>query len=108
MELFAPPPAAVKQYDSNSQLYFAASPKAMVKLGLGISVLHYGRVGQECRRGALRILRPTERRLLPFGVLSRKSEYRPKILDAFLKVAREWKTWWPLADYVLAEDDAEV
>ncbi len=77
------------------------SIKAMVQLGLGVSVLPYWSVGEDCRSGALRILRPRERRLQTYGVLYRKSEYRPRILDAFLDVARQWDKWWALAPYVV-------
>ncbi len=76
------------------------SIKAMVHLGLGISVLPYWSVADDCRSGALRIIRPRQRRLQTYGVLYRRSEYRPKILDAFLDVARQWEKWWTLAPYV--------
>jgi DNA-binding transcriptional LysR family regulator len=84
------------------------SIKAMVQLGLGIAVLPYWSVGDDCKRGALRILRPQVRQLQPYGVLYRRSEYRPKVLDAFVQVARQWGTWWPLAPYVEKVEDVEA
>jgi DNA-binding transcriptional LysR family regulator len=78
----------------------ADSIKELIRLGLGISFLPYWHVADEARKGALRILRPPVRQFYNYGLLHRRSNYEVGMLSRFLKVAGEWRQWWPLAKYV--------
>jgi DNA-binding transcriptional LysR family regulator len=78
----------------------ADSIKELVRLGLGISFLPYWHVADEARRRTLRILRPPEAQCYNYGLLYRRSAYEAGMLSRFLKVASEWKKWWPLAKHV--------
>lgn len=77
------------------------SIKALVKLGIGITVLPLWSVADEVRRGALQILRPKTRQLCQYGILYRKSGYRPRVLASLIAVAREWPQWWTMARHVM-------
>jgi DNA-binding transcriptional LysR family regulator len=77
------------------------SIKQLVRLGLGAAFLPTWSVGSEARQGSLRVLRPPVRQFYGYGVLQRRSEYRPKVLTALLTVCSEWNEWWPLAEHVL-------
>lgn len=76
------------------------SIKAIVKLGLAVSILPYWSVADDSRKRTLRVIRAPAKQLHAYGVLFRKSAYRPRILDHFLQVARQWQQWWLLAEYV--------
>jgi DNA-binding transcriptional LysR family regulator len=76
------------------------SIKQMVRLGLGMSVLPEWSVVDEQRKRVLAISRLKSRFLHNYGVLSRRSGYRPQALDDLLTVSRKWREWWPLAGHV--------
>jgi DNA-binding transcriptional LysR family regulator len=72
----------------------------LVKLGLGRAVLPYWSVIDDQRKGLLRVSRLRNLYLHNYGVISRRSGYRPKALDNLLTVAKMWREWWPLASHV--------
>ena len=76
------------------------SIKQLVKLGLGITVLPAWSVIEEQLKRRLTITRLKSRFFHNYGVLCRRSGYRPKALDDLLAVARKWRDWWPLASNV--------
>ena len=76
------------------------SIKELVKLGLGIAVLPMWSVGDDARRGTLRVLRPPKRHFNNYGLLYHRSDYCPNVLSDFRAVAHRWPEWWPLARYV--------
>jgi len=76
------------------------SIKEMVKLGFGATLLPRWSVGDEAKRGQLRLLRPPQRSFQNFGLLYRKSEYRPRVLAHLREVAHRWSEWWPHAAWV--------
>ena len=73
------------------------SIKQLVKLGLGMTVLPEWSVIDERRERRLTVIRLKNRSFYNYGVLCRRSGYRPKALDDLLAVARRWRDWWPLA-----------
>jgi len=74
--------------------------RAMVQLGIGISVLPYWMVGEDSAAGRLRVVRLADPDFRLWGVLSRRTEYQSPIVDAFVAVAQQWQHWWSLAPYV--------
>lgn len=72
----------------------------MVKLGLGVAVLPYWSVVDDRRKRLLTVSRLNSERRHNYGILSRRSGYRPQALNNLLAVSRLWREWWPLADYV--------
>jgi DNA-binding transcriptional LysR family regulator len=76
------------------------SIKELVKLGLGITFLPRWSVGDEMRRGALRILPAPKPQFYNYGLLYRKADYYPKGLLSLLEVAHKWNEWWPAAKHV--------
>jgi DNA-binding transcriptional LysR family regulator len=76
------------------------SIKELVMLGLGVSLLPIWVVAEEARRGKLRIVRLPKRRFYRYGVLCRSSAYAGNAVGHFIKVAQQWKRWWPLAQHV--------
>jgi DNA-binding transcriptional LysR family regulator len=73
----------------------------LVKLGLGVSMLPSWSVADEIDAGHMRMLRPNKRQINAYGLITRKASYRPKALVAFAELARKWRSWWPMAKYVL-------
>jgi DNA-binding transcriptional LysR family regulator len=82
----------------------ADSIKELVRLGLGLSFLALWSVASEESRGTLRIVRPLRPQVYDFGLLYRKSQYEANMLSSLLKVAAQWRQWWPHAKYVLPPD----
>jgi DNA-binding transcriptional LysR family regulator len=78
------------------------SIKELVKLGLGITFLPLWSVADEKRAGTLRLLRLPRPQFHNYGLLYRKTDYRPKVLSCLLQVAHAWSEWWPLATHVSA------
>jgi DNA-binding transcriptional LysR family regulator len=73
------------------------SIKEMVRLGFGITLLPLWSVGDEAKRGGLRVLRPRRKQLYSYGLLYRSVEYRPRVLTHLQEVAHQWQEWWPHA-----------
>jgi DNA-binding transcriptional LysR family regulator len=73
------------------------SIKQLVKLGLGMTVLPEWSVVDEQRKRLLTTARLKNRCFHNYGVLCRRSGYRPKALDDLLAIARKWRDWWPMA-----------
>lgn len=76
------------------------SIKELVRLGVGISILPVWSVADDARRGNLRTLAIRAPRHYNYGILWRSEGYQPKALNAFVKTARRWREWWPLARWV--------
>lgn len=76
------------------------SIKKLVSLGLGISVLPEWSVVDEQRKRLLVVSRLKNRYLHNYGVVFRRSGYRPQALDDLLTISRKWREWWPLAGHV--------
>lgn len=74
--------------------------RQLVKLGLGMAVLPYWSVVEDRRSRHLAVSRLRGGHLYNYGVLSRRSGYRPKALNDLLTVSRRWREWWPLAGEV--------
>lgn len=90
-------PKAVMQNDQ------ADSIKALVRLGLGISLLPLWSVSDDVRRGSLRTVRLANRRLFATtGLIYRQTSHLPRAVQALLTVAHQWPSWLPLAGDVLA------
>lgn len=76
------------------------SIKRLIQLRLGVSVLPEWSVDDERRKRVLAVSRLKNRYLHNYGLLTRRSGYRPQALDDLLAVSREWRKWWPLAGSV--------
>lgn len=86
----------------------ADSIKEMVRLGLGISFLPYWHVAEEARKKTLRILRTPAPPRYNYGLFYRRSEYEAGMLARFIRVAEDWRQWWPLSEYVAPAFEAEA
>jgi DNA-binding transcriptional LysR family regulator len=73
------------------------SIRQLVKLGLGMTVLPDWSVREDKRKRRLSITRLKHGSHHNYGVLCRRTGYRASTVDDILKVARDWKVWWPLA-----------
>ena len=76
------------------------SIKELVRLGLGITVLPVWSVADDVRRGTLCSRSVRDAHQYNYGILWRGTGYQPRVLTAFMAVARQWREWWPLARYV--------
>jgi DNA-binding transcriptional LysR family regulator len=74
--------------------------RQLVKLGLGMAVLPYWSIVADKRKRLLTVSHLKNRPLCNYGVLFRRSGYRPKSLSDLLAVARMWREWWPLSGSV--------
>ena len=79
-------PRVIMRFDN------AEAIKAMIRTGLGISVLPMWAVDAELRKHAFSSIRQTERPLLSrIALVSRKSSYVPASVQAFTQVARDFE-----------------
>jgi len=79
-------PRVVMRFDN------ADAIKAMIRTGLGISMLPLWSVDADLRRGALHLIRQRERPLVSKIVLvSRKSSYVPRPVNAFINLAQTFR-----------------
>jgi DNA-binding transcriptional LysR family regulator len=79
-------PKVIMTFDS------AEAIKAMIRTGLGVSMLPMWIVDADLRKGALSLIRQRERRLFSkVELASRKSNYRPGVVQAFVQVARTFQ-----------------
>jgi DNA-binding transcriptional LysR family regulator len=70
----------------------AEAIKAMIRTGLGISMLPMWTVDGDLKRGALSLIRQREPRLVSkVELASRKSNYLPREVQAFVQIARTFK-----------------
>jgi DNA-binding transcriptional LysR family regulator len=79
-------PRVIMTFDSGDAI------KAMIRTGLGISMLPMWIVDGDLRRGGLSLIRQRERPLLSkVELASRKSNYVPNAVQAFVEVARAFR-----------------
>lgn len=79
-------PRVIMRFDN------AEAIKAMMRTGLGISMLPMWTVGGDLGRGEFILIRQRERPLLSkLALLSRKSSYVPKPVRSFIEMAREFE-----------------
>jgi DNA-binding transcriptional LysR family regulator len=76
------------------------SIKQLVKLGLGMTVLPDWCLIEDKRGSRLNITRLKHGSHHNYGVLYRRTGYRTRAVDDLLKVAHDWRNWWPLAGSV--------
>jgi DNA-binding transcriptional LysR family regulator len=77
------PPTVIMSFDN------ADAIKAMVRAGLGISMLPFWVVDEDCKKGLLFITRQKERPLFSkFDLVRRKSNYTPGPVGAFIETIR--------------------
>ena len=76
------------------------SIRELVKLGTGYAILPSWAVAEDLRAHTLRVIPPQQRSTHSYGVIRRKNGSHPKALEAFLRTARQWQQWWPLAKAV--------
>lgn len=70
----------------------AEAIKAMIRSGLGISMLPFWIVDADLRKGALSLIRQKERPLFSkLDLISRKSSYVPQPVAAFIELAQNYK-----------------
>jgi DNA-binding transcriptional LysR family regulator len=83
----------------------AEAIKAMIRTGLGISMLPMWTVDGDLKRGALSLIRQRERRLFSkVELASRRSNYLPGAVHAFVLMARMFQFRSPRLIYQTARD----
>jgi len=76
------------------------SIKELIMLGFGISLLPIWTVAEEARKGKVRLVNVPKEQLYRYGLLYRNSVSEGSNMDHLIKVAEQWKQWWPLAGCV--------
>ena len=79
-------PRVIMRFDN------AEAIKAMIRTGLGMSMLPLWAVDVDIRRGALTLIRQREQPLLSkVALVSRKSSYVPRPVQAFINMAQTFE-----------------
>jgi DNA-binding transcriptional LysR family regulator len=79
-------PKVIMTFDSGEAI------KAMIRSGLGVSMLPMWIVDRDLKRGGLSLIRQRERRLISkVELASRRSNYVPGVVRAFVQVARTFR-----------------